>query len=135
MVVTGRVAVVGNAPFQQVVVIPADTVRPAVEVMGDLRSEIGAAAGAVVEVDGRVVAPRKMDVSRYTIRSVAGLTPVVGILERDPDGSYHVRTEAGERSRIDPVPEGLREKPGAKVWVVLEAEGTVVKAYGVLRDP
>lgn len=135
LLVQGRVAVVGNVPFVQVVVIPADTLRPAVEVVGDLRSEIRAAAGAEVDLEGRVVGPGKVEAARYTIRSVAGMTPVVGVLELDADGSYHVRAEGGARHRIEPVPDGLREKVGAKLWVILESGRTVVQAFGVLREP
>lgn len=135
LTVNGRVTVVGSTPFEKVMVVAPGS---GVELVGDLRDELRAASGAEVAVHGTIVAQGQMAVADYTIRSVAGRPPIVGILDAHADGSHYLRTEEGEEGwvlRLESVPEGLRGKAGAKVWVIL-GEGTrAVKAYGILREP
>lgn len=130
---TGTVHVVGSAPYEKVMIVPVDARLAGVEATGAWRDEIRAASGARVTVEGPIVGPGQMRVARYTIVSVNGIPALVGVLESRGDGLY-LNVE-GERRRVklQPVPEGWRGRAGAKVWVVLDEDGSV-KAYGILRE-
>lgn len=106
-----------------------------VVVLGDYEDEIGRVAGAEVWASGTGTTSEFGDalvVSEYRILSVDGEVPIVGILAEDPDG-FLLRKEDGETVRLD-VSERLAGALGAKVWVVLAADGVTVTRYGILRD-
>jgi hypothetical protein len=104
-------------------------------VLGDYEDEIGRIAGAEVWVSGVAETSAygpAIRASTYRILSVDGEIPVVGVLAEDPDGFYVVRDD-GSIVRLD-VSERLAAARGAKVWVVLGADGVTVNRYGILRD-
>ncbi len=106
-----------------------------VVVLGDYAEEIGRAAGAEVWASGTGTTSEYGDaliVSDYRILSVDGEVPIVGILAEDPDG-FFLRKADGDTVRLD-VSERLAGALGAKVWVVLAADGATVTRYGILRD-
>lgn len=131
--VAGRVAVLGHTPFEKVMVLPDDRRASGVEVVGDLRGEVRAAAGAQVAVRGTIESPGRMRVADYEILSIAGRKPLVGTLEARDDDLY-LRVEGGPRTvRLESPPDGLR-RPGAKAWVIVDDGGTV-KAFAILKEP
>ncbi|MGH7544973.1 MAG: hypothetical protein ACREKI_02190, partial [Gemmatimonadota bacterium] len=136
MTLTGTVMVVGRAPYEKVMVLPVDPRLAGVEARGEWREEIRAASGARITVEGSIVEPGRMRVARYTIVSVDGKPALIGVLESRDGGLYlNVKGEGESRQvRIEPIPEGLSGRAGAKVWVVLGADGAV-EAYGILREP
>lgn len=132
--VVGIVAVVGNTPFERVVIRPEDSSAQGVEVRGEYKEELRAVSGAKVHASGPVSGDSVMNVASYEILEIAGHRPVVGILEVEHD-RVAVRSRDGNiRTFINGVPEQLRRQAGAKVWVILD-EGRGVQAYGIIRKP
>jgi hypothetical protein len=71
----------------------------------------------------------------YEIVSINGRRPVVGVL-REQGGEYLVG-EGQAAVRLTIVPDALKRRLGAKVWVVgsQAAGGLAVQSFGVIRDP
>jgi hypothetical protein len=128
--VTGRVRVAGSTPFVQVLIEPADSAATAVEVRGDLRAELARLQGARVEARG-VRSDSAFLVSEYRVLEIAGHAPLVGTLEI-VEARVVLHTAAGPRE-LSNVPAALRDRPGAKVWVIVDDHGEV-SAYGILRE-
>lgn len=132
--VSGTVRQVGNAPFARTLVQEEE--GDAVTVTGKYEAELTRLVGAVVrasgEIGGGAFGP-ELAVTAYEILSVDGETPRVGILGRDEEG-YHLEGPENGRVRLGAVPERFAELPGARVWVVTDERGTVLR-YGVLREP
>lgn len=131
--VVGTVRQVGSAPFSRTVVEGTDTVT----VEGPGEPEVARLTGARVRVTGRLSTGEypgpTLDVTDYTVLSVDGERPEVGVLRSDDEGLYLER--GGERPlRLRAVTSGLRERVGAKVWVVTAEDGAV-RRYGILRPP
>lgn len=133
--VTGVVRQVGSVPFLMTVVQGEDTAA----VSGELEEEISRLVGARVRVmgvrsTGSFPGPT-VQASEYRILSIDGEEPTVGILRQDEGGVYLELPEDGEARRmgLSAVPDGLRRRIGAKVWVITSAEGGSVLRYGVLR--
>ena len=135
--VQGIIAVTGADPFSQVVVKPSGTGMRDVAVVGALRSELGALAGAQVRVRGRAVnngqpvPPRAVEATGYEIVAIAGAKPVVGTLVARDDALWV------DGQRLAGVPAELRQAVGAKVWVVGRgANGELlVLGYGIIVRP
>lgn len=129
--VEGIVRQVGNVPFVMTVVQGTDTVA----VTGPYEDELTRAAGIRVRIIGRPVEGRHpgpaLEVSEYRLLSVSGATPHVGWLRRDGEG-YYLEGRDREIYRLGPTPSSLRERLGARVWVVTSAAGAV-QQYGILR--
>lgn len=132
--VTGVVRQVGSVPFLMTVVQGEDTAA----VSGELKEEISRLVGARVRVvgvrsTGSFPGPT-VQASDYRILSIDGEEPTVGIL-RQGEGGVYLELRDGEDSRmgLSAVPDGLRRRIGAKVWVITSAEGGTVLRYGVLR--
>jgi hypothetical protein len=132
----GRVAVVGNVPFTRPVIQAAGR---QVELTGALEPELRRLAGAEVEVRGRrargsLPGLEAIEVMEYEVLSVDGAAPHVGRLEEGEDGSWWLNTEEGRR-RLSSVPESLRQRTGARIWVIGAdgADGISVRSYGIIR--
>lgn len=135
MDVTGTVAVVGNTPFEKVVIRPDDSAAPAVEVQGNYEQELRSLSGAKVVASGSASGSGVLNVASYEILEIAGHRPVVGILEvSEAEVAVRSLENATARTYIYGVPEELRRLPGAKVWVILD-QRKGVQAYGVVRKP
>jgi hypothetical protein len=133
--VTGTVQQVGSVPFL-ITVIRGDEDTAAVS--GELEEEIARLVGARVQVtgvrsEGSFPGPT-VEASAYRILSIDGEEPTMGILRVDGDG-YYLETAGDEADRrgLTSVPEGLRDRVGARVWVILAEGGGTVLRYGVLR--
>ena len=130
----GRVRVVGSRPFSRTIVQPDS--GDALTLSGPYANEIGRLSGARVRVTGRYedsgLPERALAATSYEILSVDGDPAIVGLLERDDDG-WELRS-GRHSTRLTTVSEGLAERAGALVWVVLDDLGGVAR-YGVLREP
>ncbi len=129
---SGRVRVTGSTPFEQVLIEPADSPDAVLEVYGDYRAELRRLAGAHVRASGSISGERRLRVTSYAILEIAGQVPLVGLLEIREAGAA-LRTTAGERVDLRSLPAELRERAGAKVWVILDSTGAV-KGYGIIRE-
>lgn len=133
--VTGTVQQVGSVPFL-ITVIRGEEDTAAVS--GELEEEIVRLVGARVQVtgvrsEGSFPGPT-VEASAYRILSIDGEEPASGILRADGDGYFlETASDDGERRELTSVPEGLRDRLGAKVWVILAEGGGTVLRYGVLR--
>lgn len=134
-VATGVVRMVGADPFAQVVL---ESPEGHVALMGALRDEFGALAGATVRVVG---APepaqpeppeRAIAVRSYEIVSIAGSKPLVGTLLVRGE---LVWLEADRVYRLDGVPDRVKQLSGARLWVVGHVADSVihVASYGIIR--
>lgn len=132
--ITGTVRQVGSVPFLMTVVQGEDTAA----VSGELEEEISRLSGARVRVmgvrsEGSYPGPT-VRASAYRILAIDGEEPSVGILRRDGESVYLEPDEAGgERVELSAVPDGLRDRIGAKVWVITPEDGGAVLRYGILR--
>ena len=137
--VRGTIAVTGAEPLT-VVVVETGTGQIALE--GPLIDELATLQGAEVSVTGTVVDPEKppagastrrrsrLVVASYTIESIAGEKPVVGVL------SVRNGKAAVGDTRLTEPPKELLSLDGAKVWVVGTrgpGHDLRVSSYGVLR--
>ena len=135
---TGTVRQVGNTPFVRTII---EDPSGAVRIVGPYEAEISRLVGARVRAVGvidsasrnRAMGP-DLRVSGYTILSVDGDRPTVGYLRRSDAGDFFLRTEAGEEVPLSSVSSALADRVGAKVWVVTNAQGAVVR-YGILKEP
>lgn len=124
----GIVAEVGSMPMTSIVIRPAG--GRSVTITGDLAREIGRAAGAEVWVSGTRT-ERGIEAVRYAIRSVDGQPAVDGTLARDGDRLVLVN-ESGRHVIARP-PAGLRDRVGARVFLVGSLDGSIT-SYGILRE-
>jgi len=140
--VTGRVRIAGSTPLEQVLIEPS--AASSLEVSGDYRVELRRLSGAVVRATGTLAGPGQLRVSEYEILEIAGHVPVVGILEiaghvpvvgtlELEDGRVAVVPATGAPVEVRAAPAELLERAGAKVWVILDANGEV-KGYGIIRE-
>lgn len=133
--ITGTVQQVGSVPFLLTVVQGEDTAA----VSGELEEEISRLSGARVQVmgvrsEGSYPGPT-VQASAYRILSIDGEEPRVGILRRD-GGRLYLEADGtdGEDLDLSAVPDGLRDRIGAKVWVITPEDGDAVLRYGILRS-
>lgn len=128
--VQGTVRQVGNLPFERTVVEGEATVT----VAGEYESELASLAGARVRATGewtRGSPGPYLRVSGYEVLSVDGERPAVGRLVRE-DERWFLQTLGG-RVSLQAVPQSFEALIGARLWAVVDPEGTVHR-YGVLRD-
>lgn len=132
--IEGTVRRVGSTPFVRTVV---DAGERALRVVGPLEAELRRLAGARVRATGERADDEEpgeaLRVGEYRILAVDGAEPEVGVLRASDGGGYHLETEAGDRVPLAGVPEGLRRRVGAKVWIVT-GRGGAVQMYGILRE-
>jgi hypothetical protein len=107
--------------------------RGPVTLAGPLEPELRRLGGATVSVAGAPSPPNAFAVSRYEIVLVDGVKPAVGTL-MSRDGS--VWLAGTDTMKLAAVPEALRGKVGAKVWIVGRRTGTdlTVQSYGIIRE-
>ncbi len=133
--VQGIVYVVGADPFTHVVVRgPGGDVA----VTGSLAGELRALSGAEVRVAGPPSAPsmpppqRAVDVTHYTVLSINGATPAVGVLIERNGALWLAGRDTVPLANVPP---GFAGRPGDKVFVVGPmVDGRLsVSTYGVIR--
>lgn len=125
--VVGTVRVVGSAPVNVQVVVQ-DQAGHTTELTGPLVGEVRRLAGAVVAVTGRAEG-RRLEISRYEIRSVDGQPVVMGVVEKIQDGYAYLRTPDGKLVYLAGGIQQLRV--GQKVWA--QGPSTLhVQSYGVI---
>ena len=130
----GQVLVTGTAQIE-FVTLQIDG-GGAVNLSGALLPELRQLSGAMVNVQGSrtTAAPPGFDATAYEVTSIDGQRPSVGLLQ-ERDGGF---TIAGAESvRLTGIPDALRGRVGAKVWVVGRQtdSGLQVQSYGVIREP
>jgi hypothetical protein len=124
----------GSDPLAILMVRP-DT-GASLRLSGDLGGELGRLAGARVEVRGTpdTHGPGAgIAVGAYTILSIDGRRPIVGVLESS-NGAVRL---AGDDPLALADPDGrLARLGGAKVWVLPDTSVSpaAVQSYGVLRE-
>jgi hypothetical protein len=132
---SGKVFVTGSEPHTQVTLVPAE--GRGVPLVGNLQGELARLSGAEVRVSGVRVATAPRDgfkVESYQVTSVDGEVPIVGILTAAVGGALTlVGTDTVELSNV---PDELRTKTDAKVWIVGQSEAgkLAVQSFGVLRE-
>ncbi len=132
---SGRVLITGTAQMESVT-LQIDG-GDAVNLSGVLLPELQRLSGAMVSVQGSRTAagPREgFEATAYEVTSIDGQRPSVGILQ-ELDGGFTIA--GAETVRLAGVPDALRRRVGAKVWVVgrQTPSGLQVQSYGVIRVP
>lgn len=132
---SGRVFVTGSKPDVSITLVPPQ--GPGVTVVGRLQPELGRLSGATVRVRGVPGGkpPSKiLDVESYDVLEVDGEVPSVGTILTAQDGA--LRLAGRDTVELADPPEGLRQKEGAKVWIVGHPAGEklAVQSYGIIRE-
>jgi len=110
----GRVAIVGSEPGTWVVLQPEGG-RRAVTLLGD-RPLLDRLSGLEATVWGTADASGMVRVDRFEVRASGGIPATDGVLERRGAGWVLV-THDGRAHPIPVLPEDLRHKAGARVWI------------------
>lgn len=131
---TGRVMNGGTDRFTITTLQPRD--GRAVRLTGDLRDELRTLGGADVMVRGVMDssgASGSLDVREYEVIEIDGRRPHVGVVLAH-DGELWLA--AGDTLRLIPALDALRERAGAKIWVVGASDSAArelrVESYGVI---
>ena len=130
----GEVGLSGAVPSVMVTLAMSD--GQSVSLVGELRDELAQLSGAVVSVEGvPTETPREFAVASYEIQSIEGEQPLVGILTL-VDGEMWLQSEGRRVVRLVELPERLRQRVGAKVWILGRPAdgGTYPHTYGIIRD-
>jgi hypothetical protein len=130
----GRVVNSGTDRFSVTTLVRSDS--PPTTLAGPLVDELRTLAGADVAVRGLADSSRAMptlDVRVYEVLAIDGRRPRVGVLIARGDELW---LESSDTLRLIPALEALRERVGAKVWVVGRSDSTSgelrVESYGVI---
>jgi hypothetical protein len=120
--------------------------RPAAETFaltGEATALLRPLAGVEVEIEGeRVraaalpgVAPGTpvLEVLRFTVVAVNGVSALDGTLEQDAAG-FHLRLRGGERTAVRELPPALRQHVGARIFLVGPLD-RAPSAYGIIEMP
>jgi hypothetical protein len=126
----GIIAVVGTDRDHHVIVRPAG--GDPVTLTGAEADLAARAAGADVWVEGwRDERTTTMSVTRFAVRAVDGIPAVDGTLAA-ADGGLVLITPDGTRHAIAHVPDALRERIGARVWISGKLDQGPV-SFGVIQ--
>lgn len=130
----GRIIVTGGAPEPLTTLVMEDR---SVVLSGELVPELRRLDGATVRAYGRLEGEGPgdaIDVVDYEILEIDGQRPRVGVLVMGEQG-VALETEIGERFPLVGAPAGLRDRMGARVWVVgTVREGSLLlQSYGIIR--
>jgi hypothetical protein len=131
---TGRVVVTGSQPMTFTTLQMGE--GRSVNLTGPLEAELRRLSGGVVTVMG-VPSGRmpggSFEVRDYEVTSIDGQRPEVGELSIRDGGVWLVGLDTVRLS--PPVPDELRSRPGAKVWIIgIRSEDALrVQSYGVIR--
>jgi hypothetical protein len=130
-VVVGHIRLAGSTPLEQVLIKPEGADDVELIITGPYRDELHRLSGAKVRAIGSRV-DDNLSVSSYEIQEIGGHTPVVGTLEVR-DGVISILQARGAPVILETIPARLLVQAGAKVWVILDANGAVA-GYGVIRE-
>jgi hypothetical protein len=131
---SGKVFVTGSEPHTAVTLVPLK--GRGVTLVGSLQGELARLSGAEVRVYGIQSGNPPaggFDVKSYDVTQVDGEVPRVGILTAVGGTLTLINADTVELTNV---PEELRRRAGAKVWIVGDAEAgkLAVQSYGVLRE-
>ena len=127
----GIVAVLGSDMDTRVIVRGTGGARP-VTLAGMQARTVGAMSGADVWVSGTRDESGRINVSRFTVRSVDGAPALDGTLIAR--GTHLlVVTRDGKQHAIAAAPEALREHVGARVWVTGPLDTGPI-TFGVIEE-
>jgi hypothetical protein len=126
----GTVRMTGPEPGVTFVVVDAAGRGTALD--GD-RALLERLAGLEVAVEGDAVAGAPFRVARVRVRAVEGVAAVDGVLARDGGRDVLVMDD-GTRRGIARLPQALRGRTGARVWLAGPLDGDI-DSFGVIADP
>ena len=127
----GIVAVVGTSFESRVVIRPAKGGRP-ITLAGPQANTVGRLSGTDVWVTGTRDASGQITVSRFVVRTVNGQPALDGTLVTRRDQLFIV-TRDGKQHPITSPPQALRDRVGARVWVVGPPDRPPV-TFGVIEE-
>jgi hypothetical protein len=130
----GKLVITGTEPGTSVKLV-GDSGQ--VELAGALEPELRRLAGASVVIRGALRGARPaqtLEARGYEVTEIDGATPATGLLKR---GDGKLWLAGRDTLELAGVPEALREKEGAKIWVVGRRGGDSleVQSYGIIREP
>jgi hypothetical protein len=106
----GTVEIVGSEPGTWVALLPQG-----VTLTGERRL-LQQLAGLEVAVFGTRDGPKQFTVQRFAVRAASGVPAVDGVLDHGA-GGWVLVTADGVRRPVPRLPEALRGKAGARVWI------------------
>lgn len=125
----GTVRITGSEPGVTYVVEDAAGRQTALE---GGRSLLERLAGVEVAVEGDAVAGAPFRVSRVAVRAVQGIAAVDGVLAREGGRDVLVLRD-GSRRVVARLPEALRGRAGARVWLAGPLDGDI-DSFGVIAE-
>ncbi|MBL0173579.1 MAG: hypothetical protein IPP90_23400 [Gemmatimonadaceae bacterium] len=138
----GVIRRIGADPGSRLVLYSTANSAP-LALSGDQQAELAAAEGLEVTVRGTRVNERALDaapggaivfrVHEFSVRAADGVEARDGILV-DVGGRVFLETASGSRSAVIALPTALRDKMGARVFLVGSPK-RAPQAFGVLRQP
>lgn len=126
----GTLRITGSEPG--VVYVVVDAAARSTELEGD-RALLERLAGLEVAVEGEAVAGVPFRVVRVAVRAVEGVAAVDGVLAREGGRDVLVMHD-GTRRPVARLPQALRGRTGARVWLAGPLEGDI-DSFGVISDP
>jgi len=125
----GTVRMTGSEPG--VIFVVVDAAGRATALDGD-RALLERLAGLEVAVRGDAMAGAPFRVARVSVRAVEGVAAVDGVLAREGGRDVLVMHD-GTRRGVARLPEALRGRAGARVWLAGPLDGDV-DSFGVIAD-
>lgn len=126
----GTLRITGSEPG--VIFIVVDDSGRATPLEGD-RVLLERLAGVEVAVEGEAVADAPFRVARVAVRAVEGVAAVDGVLAREGGRDVLVLAD-GTRRVVARLPEPLRGRTGARVWLAGPLDGDI-DSSGVISGP
>ncbi len=124
----GVVSLVGSGPTKQVVLRANGVI---VTLSGMATNGLAQLAGTEITVRGLKTSPRDVVVLSYVVRAVGGVPAWDGVLQGS-DGQWVLRLTEGGIKRFTSMPDVLRSRPGARVWISARNGSSKPEAYGVV---
>ena len=126
----GVLTVVGTGLAKQVA-LRANGGASTVTLSGIATNGLAQLAGTEIMVRGLKTSPRDIVVLSYVVRAVGGVPAWDGVLQLT-GGQWMLRLTEGGFKKVGSVPEVLKGRPGARIWMSIKSGGSRPEAYGAI---
>ena len=128
--IRGVVTLVGTGAAKQVVLRTIGGAST-VTLSGMATNGLAQLAGTEIMVRGLKTSPRDIVVLSYVVRAVGGIPAWDGVLQLT-GGQWMLRLTEGGFKKVANVPEVLRSRPGARIWMSIRSGSSRPEAFGAI---